>query len=212
MRSYTFKTTIVALITLSSFTSIQSNAAELDLSFISESALTRFSDSDWERLRTTAVEALDNSPDGSNHFWRNIETGRSGTITIISTSEQKDTLCRKAKFVNTAEEITSSTAAILCKKDDEWQVEERRDTTTSDNTPLVAPSNPSAMYEAPMGTSSDITQKSLGETSEYCRDLSKKIEDLKGNPQRRSVARDLYRTECQKIPRSSPGPATEFGQ
>ena len=212
MRSYTLKTVLAALITISSFTSIHANATELNLSFTDESALTRFSNSDWERLRETAVEALDNSPDGSNHFWQNNETGRSGTITIISTIEVTDVLCRKANFSNSAEGLTTRTNAILCKKEGKWKVEERLDTTNPESEPLIVPTTPSVVYETPVNTSTDITEKSLGETSEYCRDLSKKIEDLKGKPQRQAAARDLYRTECQRVPRSSPGPATEFGQ
>lgn len=208
MHSFTFKTITASLITLSSFTSIQINATELNLSFTDESALTHFSDNDWTKLKATAVEALDNSPDGSHHFWQNDETGHSGTITIISTNEQKDIVCREAKFVNSAESLTSSTAAILCKEDGEWKVEQRQDTTTSEYKPLLAPTNPSVMYEAPATTSSEFTEKSLGQTSEYCRELSKQAEELKGNPLQRSAALDLYRSECQRIPSQE----TEFGQ
>ena len=190
MRSYSLHTAIAVFITVLSLTPLQASALDLDLTFNEESSLTALTDRDWEILKETAMEALDNSPDGSTHIWKNEQSGNKGLMTILSTDHNSPIPCRNAEFFNTAGGISSSTTVKVCKQDDgTWKAEGSLTTTSkSDITNTFGET----------GTSTEITRKTLGQTSDYCVQLFQNIENLKGRPVRRSAARDLYEAECQR--------------
>ncbi|NQY25673.1 MAG: hypothetical protein HRT92_00685 [Piscirickettsiaceae bacterium] len=185
------KTTVFSI---SILLSTQANAIELNLNLIDNSALTMLTDSDWDLLRATAKEALNNSPDGNSHVWKNNDTSNAGVITILSTDESNGNVCRNTRFINTAGNLTSTTLVNLCKEEDKWVEESLRSTTTTENS--LSSSSPSVMLNDTLDASTEITTKTLGKTSEYCRELFQNIEDLKGKPARRSVAIDLHKAEC----------------
>jgi surface antigen len=181
---------MAAFIIVLSLTPLQVIALNLSLDFKEESALTALTDKDWEILKATAMEALDNSPDGSTHIWKNEHSGNAGVMTIISTDHNSVTPCRDAEFFNTAGGISSSTTVKVCKQDDgSWSSKGPLTTTSkSDLTSTFGETN----------TSTEITRKTLGQTSDYCVQLFQDIERLKGQPIRRSAARDLHESECQR--------------
>ena len=181
---------MAAFITVLSLTSLQVSALNLDLNFTEESSLTALTDKDWEILKETAMKALDNSPDGSSHIWKNEQSGNTGVMTILSTDHNSAIPCRDAEFFNTAGGISSSTTVKVCKQDDDtWKATGPLTTTSeSDITNSFGQSE----------TSTEITRKTLGQTSDYCVQLFQNIEKLKGQPVRRSAARDLYEAECQR--------------
>ena len=193
MFTHIIKTTMLSLTVL---ISTQVNAMELNLNLVDKSALTMLTDSDWDLLRATAKEALNNAPDGSSHIWKNNDTSNAGVITILSTNENNGNFCRNTRFINTAADLTSTTLVNLCKQEDKWVEESLRSTTTTENS--SPSSSPSVMLNDTLDTSTEITTKTLGQTSEYCRELFQNIEDLKGKPARRSVAIDLHKAECLK--------------
>jgi len=178
------KTTIFSITAL---ISTQACAIELNLNLVDNSALTILSDTDWTMLRATAKDALNNSADGSSHVWKNNDTSNAGVITILSTNDKSGSFCRNTRFINTAGELTSTTFVNLCKQEDTWIEASLRSTTTT--TKDVLPSSSPTV-------STEITTKTLGQTSEYCRELFQNIENLTGKPARRSVAIDLHKAEC----------------
>lgn len=191
MFPHIIKTTIFSITIL---LSTQANAIELNLNLVDKSALTMLTDSDWEILRSTAKEALNNNPDGSSHVWRNNDTSNAGVITILSTDESNGDFCRNTRFINTAGDLTSTTLVNLCKQEDKWIEESLRTTTTTENS--LPNSSSSLILNGTPGASTEITTKTLGKTSEYCRKLFQNIENLKGKPARRSAAIDLHKAEC----------------
>ena len=174
-----------------SLSPLQAGGLNLSLDYKEESALTALTDKDWEILKETAMEALDNSPDGSTHIWKNEQSGHSGVVTILSTDHNSAIPCRNAKFFNTTEGTSSNTTVKVCKQNDGiWSAHGPLTTTTSEHTTTNTFGN--------SGTSTEITRKTLGKTSDSCVQLSQDIERLKGKPLQRSAAMERHKAECQR--------------
>jgi len=182
------------LFSITALLSTQSHAIELNLNLVDKSALTMLTDSDWDILRVTAKDALNNSSDGSSHIWKNNDTTNAGVITLLSSDENNGNICRNTRFINSAGELTSTTIVNLCKQDDRWVEESLRLTTTVESD--LPRSSPSIMLNDTLDSSTEVTTKTLGQTSEYCRELFQNIENLTAKPARRSVAIDLHKAEC----------------
>ena len=99
-----------------------SNAGNWD--WMSDTPLAHFTEKDMEVLRTTAREALDNSSDGTRVAWENPETGISGSVTLIKTTDRDGYTCRKVKFINNAKNLTNTLVHRLCKQaDGTWKID-----------------------------------------------------------------------------------------
>lgn len=172
---------------------------DLDLNMTQQSALTELSDSDWQILKSKAREVLKTSFDGENNVWKNNETGNSGVIQVLSTHTENDSFCRNTQFINTANNVTSTTVVMLCATEDgKWSEESPRVTTTGSTTETNF-SNKSDMFnENQTSSSTEITAKTLGQTSEFCQSLAREIDSLKGKPIRRNAAREQHKAECQR--------------
>ncbi len=189
------KTVTTAILTCTILVSTQVLALDLNLNLEDNSALTRLTDTDWTLLKSTAKDALNNSEDGSSHVWKNHETSNAGVITILSTEETDNSYCRNTRFINTARDLTSTTFVNLCKQEDKWAEASPRSTTTATQNDLPSSSSSVMLNDTP-AVSTEITNKTLGQTSEYCRELFQNIESLKGKPARRSAAIELHKAEC----------------
>ena len=172
------------------------HALELDLSLPTKSALSAFTDSDWDLLKKNAKTALNDNTNGNTQQWLNNETGHSGKITPLSTSTINGRLCRNTEFVNVAGDNSSITRVNLCQQGEKWFEESSRTTT---NVELEQSSGqPQTIIHG--GTQVEepvITRKVLSQTSERCIQLSQNIEKLKGKPLRHSAAIDLHKAECR---------------
>ncbi|OUR63812.1 hypothetical protein A9Q79_08615 [Methylophaga sp. 42_25_T18] len=200
MNSNLAKLTIPAFIAVMTFISSNVAALDLNLSLTEESALTSLTDSDWVILKTKARSVLKTSFDGENHVWENAETGNSGVIKVLSTETKNDTLCRNTQFINTANYLTSITTVMLCQTDDgKWSEESRRITTTDSQTSTDTTGINSDMFnDVDDSASTEVTQKTLSQTSEFCRNLAQQIEALKGKPIRRNAAVEQHKAECRR--------------
>ena len=85
-------------------------------------ALTDFKDSDWEILRQTAREVLDNRPDHEQVNWSNPETGNRGSIIALATFSHEGRKCRRAAMRNmTFRGRDDRSAYSLCRQEDgDW--------------------------------------------------------------------------------------------
>lgn len=85
-------------------------------------ALTDFKDSDWEILRQTARDLLDNRPDNEQVNWSNPKTGNRGSIIGLATFRHEGRLCRRAAMRNITFRGRDDRAAYsLCRQDDgDW--------------------------------------------------------------------------------------------
>lgn len=187
---------VKALLALLSLIPLPSYALDLDLTLQKESALTRLTNDDKTKLKSVAKIALETGSDSSSHVWNNTNTGHAGVITILSSEQRDNLLCRKARFINTAGELTSTTFVTLCKSENKWSEVSPRSTTTESNE--ITSSSTSDMFNEPNNTN-EMQAKSLGETSARCQQLARDIKNSIGKPIRRNAAIELHKLECERI-------------
>ncbi|WP_156776882.1 hypothetical protein [Nitrococcus mobilis] len=102
-------TMIAALLAVSSATSAA------NLGFLRNTLIRDLSDSDWQQLVETTIDALENAPDGATREWRNADTGHFGSIRVVKTFEAHDLPCRKVTLTNHTTSQTGPNAFTLCK-------------------------------------------------------------------------------------------------
>lgn len=200
MKANSLKLSIPALLTSLMLSPFNVSALDLDLSLNQDTALTSLTDGDWAILKAKARTVLKTSFDGENDVWKNPETGNSGVIKVLSTETKNDTLCRNTQFINTANYLTSITTVLLCQTEDgKWSEESHRVTTTDTQSSTDNSGIKSDMFNAEDNSAStEVTHKTLSQTSEFCRELAQKIEDLKGKPIRRNAAIEQHKAECRR--------------
>ena len=81
---------------------IHTTAAAQGYGWLDTSPVRFFTDGDWEVLRGTARNALDNAADGTTASWKNPETDATGSVTVLNTYEEDGRKCRRTKFFNSA--------------------------------------------------------------------------------------------------------------
>lgn len=88
-------------------------------SFLRGSVYADLSAEDWEMLRSTGRDLLDNHKDGSSRSWRNDATNASGEINVLETVEQDGRVCRWVT-ITTSKNSNSSPATryLLCVVED----------------------------------------------------------------------------------------------
>ena len=92
-------------------------------SWLENSPIEAFTDSDWVMLKETARKALDSGKDGDTALWVNHDTGHSGSITPLNTVDNNSLPCRNTKFFNSADGRTGSSTTRLCKQQDgKWKI------------------------------------------------------------------------------------------
>jgi len=97
--------------------------AQAAWSWITESAISKFTPEDISLLKDASRDALNNQPDQSEVQWNNSDTGHSGSITVSDTRQINDRTCRNALFKNNAREIKGTVHYVLCQQaDSSWKV------------------------------------------------------------------------------------------
>jgi surface antigen len=92
-------------------------------SFLRGSVYADLAPEDWEMLRSTGRDLLDNHSDGSSKSWRNEATQASGEISVLETLEQDGRTCRWLSFRTSRGDNSSPTGKyLLCQvKDGSWK-------------------------------------------------------------------------------------------
>ena len=88
-------------------------------SFLKGSVYTDLTTEDWELLRATGRDLLDNHKDGSSKSWRNDATNASGEISVLETVERDGRSCRWVTISTSKKGNTSpATRYLLCVVED----------------------------------------------------------------------------------------------
>lgn len=88
-------------------------------SFLRGSVYADLSPEDWEMLRATGRDLLDNHKDGSSRSWRNDATKASGEISVLETVERDGRNCRWVTISTSKNGNTSpATRYLLCVVED----------------------------------------------------------------------------------------------
>jgi surface antigen len=196
-----FKHMIKSLFLLTLIASINVSRAELSLNLdlVDNSPATQFSDEDWLLLKAKAKEILEDKREGVSDFWVNNTSGHSGTVkSVNSTFSDNGTECRQLEFVTKITNSTTTTLVSICKqRGGQWQeVGDRHADVEQEIEPRSPENNGSSILYTDGVESTEMRAKVISQTSEKCRTLADNVAELKGQPLKRSVARDIYETEC----------------
>ena len=100
-----------------------------NVKFLKDSALSKMSNEDMEILRAAARNALDYTADGQPRRWENQQTGASGILTPLDTSEQDGTSCRRLEIFNDVRGETGRSVFEFCRQPDgTWRIPAQRST------------------------------------------------------------------------------------
>ena len=105
-------------VVLSSTLNANTVYAQAAWSWMTESAISKFTSEDIGLLKNAGHDALNNQPDQSEVQWNNPVTGNSGSITVTNTRQIDDRTCRNALLKNNAENIKGTLRLILCQQTD----------------------------------------------------------------------------------------------
>jgi len=101
--------------------SISMPAPATNWSFLEDTAVSQFSEQDWELFSKAGREALEEVPDGDTRGWNNPETGAFGTIQPLNSYQYKSMKCRRTEFFNSARSASGTSRFDLCKQEGSWK-------------------------------------------------------------------------------------------
>jgi surface antigen len=94
-----------------------------NMGFLEFSPSAFFNTQDWDLVRETATDLLDNSKDGASKTWKNEENGHNGKLTVLKTTAQYGTTCRTMEVFSDAVEVKTTRVVTMCKnKEGVWKV------------------------------------------------------------------------------------------
>lgn len=92
--------------------------------WLESSPASHFNAEDKKIMRSTTAKVLNEGKDGVKIGWENPETGHSGSIMPMDTVTQNGLTCRKTRFFNSAEGLSSTQVHRLCKQTDgSWKLD-----------------------------------------------------------------------------------------
>jgi len=99
-----------------------SAVSAIDVRFLKETPIGKFSKEDLSMMQETARKALSEAPDGTLVEWSNPKTGSSGTIRPLDTFQQKGLKCRRTEVTNKYKTLLGGTTLVACEvKKGEWK-------------------------------------------------------------------------------------------
>jgi surface antigen len=99
-----------------------SAVSAIDVRFLKETPIGKFSKEDLSMMQETARKALSEAPDGTLVEWSNPKTGSSGTIKPLDTFQQQGLKCRRAEVTNRYKTLLGGTTLVACEvKKGEWK-------------------------------------------------------------------------------------------
>lgn len=197
MRLFNYRNLLSVLIL--SCSSLVHAEQELDLNLMNNSPAALFTDQDWTLLKEQARKVLNNEESDFSGFWKNPESGHSGSVKSIGEIvKNKNTQCRDLQFINETSNSVTTTKTTVCKQNDgQWQELIGRQSVTDDAGQYQSEdmSSKSVLF-TDQTESAEISSKVLSETPDHCVELADKIEEYEGQILRQSAARERYEAEC----------------
>ena len=81
-------------------------------------AIGDLNDADWEILKATTRNTLDNAPDGEQVNWRNEDTGNRGAMKVIMSFRHDGAACRRMAFLIVSTTTRGVANYNLCQQTD----------------------------------------------------------------------------------------------
>jgi surface antigen len=101
---------------------IAGSAAATNMNFMSNTAMSYFTEDDWSIFNATQQKVLNSGKANVAVEWKNAKSGSHGTMTPSAESRQNGMVCRKLTVVNFAHLIKGEGAYTFCKINNEWKI------------------------------------------------------------------------------------------
>ncbi len=99
------------------------NVHASNMRFLEFSPSASFTEKDWELVKATADDLLNNHKDGESLTWKNEESGFNGKLTVLNTFRDFGTICRRMKVFSDAITVSATRVVNVCKnKEGLWKV------------------------------------------------------------------------------------------
>lgn len=114
---------MLVLLALVASVVLSSASQASNMRFLEFSPSAFFTEKDWELLRSTARDLLNNHEDGASITWKNDETGHNGKLTVLETYADFGTTCRRMRVFSDALQVSATRMVNMCKnKEGVWKV------------------------------------------------------------------------------------------
>lgn len=112
-----------SLLLIIAITTLPLAAHASNMRFLEFSPSAFFTEKDWELLRETAKNLLNDHKDGESMSWKNAENGHNGKLTLLKTFKEFGTTCRSMEVFSDATEVRATRVVNMCKnKEGRWKV------------------------------------------------------------------------------------------
>lgn len=110
----------VVIAVIASMMSLSSGA--VNYGFMSNSAMSYFTQEDWQIFNKTQANALNRGKNGVKMAWSNPKSGSHGYMIPSDAPAQNGMKCRKITFYNTANQINGEGRYLFCKMNNTWKM------------------------------------------------------------------------------------------
>ncbi len=112
-----------ALLLMVASIALPSTVNASNMRFLEFSPAAYFTEKDFELLKATAKDLLDNHEDGESATWKNEENGHNGKLTVLDRFADLGTTCRRMKVFSDAIDVSATRIVTLCKdKAGSWKI------------------------------------------------------------------------------------------
>ena len=94
--------------------------------WLKDSPVMSFDEKDWKLLNNAIDQMLNEGADGDRRQWQNPQTGNSGSVQVVDTSNTDTGTCRNLVISNNSKPENGVTRLNFCQQQDgQWKVDNR---------------------------------------------------------------------------------------
>lgn len=93
-----------------------------NFNFLSNSAMSFFTNEDWKISKSAQIKALNQIKDGVKLAWANPHTGSHGIFVPTHTFHAHGSVCRDLSIIHTANMVNEKAIYRFCKLNDQWKI------------------------------------------------------------------------------------------
>lgn len=91
--------------------------------WLQDSALSKMTPEDMEKLRSAARNVLDYGSDNESRRWENAGTGANGVVTALDSFEQDGMFCRRLEAFHQVMGVSGRGVHVFCRQEDgTWRI------------------------------------------------------------------------------------------
>ena len=117
------KHNLVISLTLFAIIVMHQQVYAVNMQFLKYSPVSNFTDRDWEILKNTGKQVLNENKDGEITFWENPDSDNHGSLKPIATSTKNGQTCRVLEIRNYTINLSGKAVYKFCQQNDgKWKI------------------------------------------------------------------------------------------